>query len=685
MRYIFCFFILSFFIFITSIDAFSFGFTCDCITVDWSGNVNRVSVCKSFATATARDAALTADRSEWSYHCDGSGTTASGTYRACADFSANGEFNVGVYAYCPSCFDANNDSICDPCPQQKQAKATECGGIDKVQCDVQCNCSCQSSSTCSSARIQAAQKCGGNDKYIIDQNTCEFACKGACENENLLAAIKCEGQGTYTINTDCSFYCNPSSYCAQAYEALSIRCGGSDQILDFDDSICTGVCTGCKQEYLAAKNSCSHPLQDPSGGCSFHCGCSQAMQAAESACPNGFRMDTNTCEYQCHDCATLAENCVTQCGGSDNISSFDCKQTTSSQGDVSFEGKPCVCKNDNRCSAFFSECDRRCSPANCGGVAVKQCYEAGGQITYSKCDCNGCNTSGGGDSGGSGDNAQPCADHAAACQAACSQEGCGGVKVSECSQDSSGSVVKKCECVSCGNKYIGDNNGNGNTPSNPSQPSDSNGWLSAIKDDLDNLVRHAEDEKNWRNSFQSSMSGKLDKLVDVTMQGNSAVVSAVADMKTSMNKSITIGGSNTQVVSEAVEGLGEGLSNVAIGTEASGDYSVSSGNYGSAPTDADLPTAEQSKSAFGTFNPGEGDAASGYRGQVKASLNQLAVTASGPVCSTEITLPWVDFHAQSIIWKQFPVDFCPYESYFALIGNVLVVCFGLRELYMFSS
>lgn len=135
---------LLFFMFVGLLkQAYSFGFTCGCITYDWSHNVNRVSVCKVFVTETARDAALSADRGDWSYHCDGSGSTSSGNFKACSDFAANGEFNVGVYAYCPNtCPDSNGNGkpdACETCPSQTGYKtnlliASYCG--NKV---TQCN------------------------------------------------------------------------------------------------------------------------------------------------------------------------------------------------------------------------------------------------------------------------------------------------------------------------------------------------------------------------------------------------------------------------------------------------------------------------------------------------------------------------------------------------------------------
>ena len=618
------------------------------------------------------------------------------------------------------CDDQCKCSCIDPCAQQKQAKATICGGIDNVECYDQCNCICKPSGPCAAQKSDAQQECGVN--YTINEQTCVYSC-GNCTVQRQELKKKCNyvtdsGNTVFAYKIDantCIGDCDPVA-CIPERAALEKRCGKGNYLID---PLCDGECKQkCREEARAACGGhYAGPVLDAaagmfpvkwyyedkdSGRCFYECKCENHTSSSSinfdfQTCterPSGSNCNTKelanncstkelatinwqTCEYTCKTCDTERTKCLQDCNPRNSNFQMCDESKAGQERRVTIVGTTidwkgyCTC-SDPSCEDIKADCDFKCSQL--GGALYNFCEENNG-IATRECECNL-------DSAGP-DGTNKCVDYKASCVAACRSSECGGVNVNDCVEGAEGIIRSSCSCKTCGDPNVGisgggNGNGNGTTPaSNPSDSSDIAGWLKSSKENSDTMIGQFDDitgelkeQNGWLGKIERNTSDSSKKLSSINDGING--YGGVKDR---------LGGVNTRLdgVNDNLGDIKEGLSNVSIGAESEGLEELEKGDYGDGPGDDDLPTKQAFKNAFdriGTFDPGESN--SGYRGQVKTALEQLDSTTEDPVCSTEIALPWVSSSAK------FSLDFCPYESYLVLFGNVLVVCVGLRELYMFS-
>lgn len=556
-----------------------------------------------------------------------------------------------------------------------------------------------STQSCTTQRTAASQQCGGDDKYIIsDAPSCTYACKDSCStisNTTVTPLQNCVeqcsqidghcGSSGYSMydGQNCKGTCNPSGDCAQKYEQKSIEC--KQHIAYWDNATCTGVCEECEQQYLAIKQECANPLPIYSSyngisdidRCKYTCDCTEAMDQANADCPYGaeFQSGTNgqppSCNYKCLSCEQLADKCVEKCGTKDNVSVYNCEALNTIPSDYI-----CECKG-NDCKSYYDSCERSCSTDECAGVKEMKCVEAFGIISYRNCECNACAIDGKPEK-------ETCSNYTDNCANACSSAECGGVGAKQCTDTSTGISNQSCTCRHCGDKIVdgtgtggsgtgGSGTGGGGTGTPTSDPSDNSdvGWLKSIKGNTDDLVRQGEDQSNWLADIDKNGESTNDLLKQLLMK----------------NTNVTVGGTDVSGVVTAVNNAGEtlgdiksGLTDVGIGA-AVGTYTgneMSEGGYGTAPTDADLPTAAQADSAFGTLTLREGDSYA----QVSNALSGLSVGATGAACLLTLKLPVLVGWTWE--WREFPVDFCPYGNALSTIGSFLVFAAALYELYKMS-
>lgn len=459
---------------------------------------------------------------------------------------------------------------------------------------------------CSSERAELEQRCGGADKYTINEETCvgycneiDSYCPAQCTRSCQLLRDShfCDPWG-FNMDDECNWSCNVAPECGQEYEQACIECGGCEHISTFYNKTCTAICENES--------------------------CADEMDQANIDCPDGYSMDTQTCEYRCNNCRDLEKSCQQKCGGE---GTFQCSES---------DGKPtdyiCECSPKKDCEAFYESCRRACSSPGCGGVESQKCEMSDGEIYYSKCICKTC----------------------------------------------------------------GDKPPDPNDPSDPSDDpgdgSDITGWLKAIKENTDTMVRQNDEHSGWFSSLNSNtddIEGLLRSIYNKNTSVNVAAtdVSGVISSVNNVNSTLQGVGSDVRTikdgigsVSEDVGGIKDGLSNLEIGIGA-GDYTgreMSESGYGEAPTDDDLPTAEETDSAFGTLETEE--EGTGYRSQISTAISDLSLPVSSPECSIAWTLPSMPY----IGGRTFHLNFCDYASLIASIGSVLVWITAAYQLYLFT-
>ncbi len=449
---------------------------------------------------------------------------------------------------------------------------------------------------------------------------------------------ECGGPGAYEINTElCTGHCYPTSECAQAYEQACLRCGSCDQIGYFDNAICIAVCEDCKDEYEQKKQECAKPF--PANGvgdtCEYTCSCSNSgvMDEAEKACPFGFVIESNAypCTYRCLACSELQEQCISQCNGRDNVDTMVCEDVNKIPKDYL-----CICKQDN-CDAFYDSCHAACDTPECGGIKVSKCVESGGQITYSRCECNGC---------------------------------------SKPPENPDGPPP-----------------GDGEPTPEPGEGGDIIAWLKAIKGDTGILVRQGDEHTAWFSSIKGNgdrtneilerIAGKNTSVnVNVDTAGVVNAIGVTNQKLTGIGQTVSSINEGVGTANQKLDGIGgtltdirDGFSGLGIGTKIEGDYSVSEGSYGAAPTDADLPTKEVMDSAFGTYTPPEDS----NRDLIKNTISGFIPQVGASECNISISLPVPTLSGLS--WHSYSLNFCQYEAIFVMIGNALVFLTALYELY----
>jgi hypothetical protein len=463
-------------------------------------------------------------------------------------------------------------------------------------------------------------------------NSSTGQCLGNCAAEKAALSQQCGGDDRYVITdqSTCAGKCVPPCSPEKVASAVS-ACGDIEFVVWESLEKCEYHCNDCDDEYKAAKQKCDNPILDPYGfQCSYICTCVDIVRYAEVECPYGYDIDASTCKYGCR-----------------------------------------------RCPYFTGSCVEKCAPF--GGAKTNFCHETDGDVDEVVCECN--------------EEERGCDAFWTSCSAAC--KGRGGTGASSYCNGSGGSVLSK-SCV-CGENETEKPEPPPEKPEEPEDPDDDSdlaGWLKAIKENtdihnnyLDNISENIKRgvfnqeilNKTMQENFQTLSdnivaaingskfdSGPLEGAVNGVRASVNGVKDAVDGVKGALGPSGALY-SGLKDVNIAVGGTGL----AEAGSLGTGGEVTGSG-YGSEPSDADLPTAQQTASAFGTFQPrpdGEG-----YRAQIKGIFEGFDLNISGATCHYQIPFELFNYTLD--------LDFCPYEALFNLIGSFLVV---LTSLYVFSS
>lgn len=603
------------------------------------------------------------------------GKSCFGPYNCSASSSSTCSWRAGYIQYwvdnAPSKDSQHQFYFCnaDPaCPSQRSEASSQCGGPDKYTID-EATCQWQCNVSCPDERASLEQQCGGIDKYTID----EASCKGRCNDCVQEAEAHCGiNPVEWNEDGDCSYRCLEP--CQDLTDRLSYGCGGSDQMwfVSRRDTDANGNTT---EQCAGGCGSPPDPNRDTDGDGNPDRtdddidgdgvpndqdddvdgdGIPNGSDSAPTV-PGGIDMSNDPGAYGSEnpdppppstdpenpdptfDCVEKYNNKVKECGEA-GIASWDnetctgrCKgdgPCTKEQMDAADAACPkgytmnsdCTasCKT---CSSFESDCVDSCKPA---AVKTNFCEEQNGAVVDVLCEC---------------ENASGCQQYKSSCDSSCAQDNCGGVKIYQCQEDSTGKITSKtCECNDCGKPDVPD-------PKNPEpdDPDDMAGWLKGIKRDTEQIADNTASVKQSVDGLKGSIDGLKDALSDVTIKGS---------------------------------GIGSLTGDGSLGTGGS----VTGAGYGTAPADGDLPA----ETSFGTFTPRTPGSDAG--GQISAKLNTLSITALAPVCSFNFSypLPRLSGLSLSFSWQNYPVNFCEYESLIVMIGNLLVFFTALSELYKFA-
>jgi hypothetical protein len=208
----------------------------------------------------------------------------------------------------------------DPCEGLRNAKASECGGVTKLDALFVPN---------------------------IHQDIDPVNAHG-CKNLDYQCTECPTGNGVANAGV-------PIKYTGIQESKLSVLCGGFTHILSYDKSTCSGSCqpVACDNQISALKKSCglssagATPNSDGTSNvwgfstfdlssCSGTCpdACASAKSSAKSKCPNGSYTMQPDCSYTCNSCTEAIAACVSKCG-SNGILTNTCSNTNSK----------CVCKD----------------------------------------------------------------------------------------------------------------------------------------------------------------------------------------------------------------------------------------------------------------------------------------------------------------------------------------------------
>lgn len=553
---------------------------------------------------------------------------------------------------------------CSSCPDERAVLEQQCGEsgytLNEQTCEGQCV-----NSECSDEATALSQQCGVIGYTMIDEENCKGRCNDCVQDAEEI----CGDKPIVWEDGDCKFYCDTP--CKALVNRLSHACGGADNMWFMASSVdggsqqCSGGCNDGPDPNADTDGDGDPDSTDPDidgdgilNDQDDDIDGDGILNEHDSAplVPGGIDLSKEPGQYggenpdapppstdpnnpaPTPECTEAYDILKDQCGAA-GIAAWDnefcigrCKgEPICTQEQVEAANIACPkgytmnpdCTPSCGCAGFESYCITSCKPA-----AVKNnfCEEQNGAVVDKLCEC---------------EIASGCQQYKASCDASCAQNNCGGVKTYQCQEDSTGKITSKtCECNDCAKPDVP-------APKNPEpeNPDDLAGWLKVIKRDTEQIADNTASVKQSVDGFKGSIDGLKAALSDVTIKGS---------------------GIDTLT--------GDG----SLGTGGS----VTGSGYGTAPSDDDLPRT----TSFGTFTPRASGSAGDYGGQISAKLDTLSVIASGAVCELFLSLPIPHFRGLSVSfsWKNYPVNFCQFESLFVILGNLFVFLTALYELYKFS-
>lgn len=236
--------------------------------------------------------------------------------------------------------------------------------------------------TCTPQKNNLISQCGGTEKVdweTWEQTTCTGTCLPQCENELVALTVQCGGS-QYIENFD-SNTCEGNCFCDETpnnpntHTYIQVRdfCGGASKVKVYDKNQCVGECKGCDQEYQTKEAECA----------------SQGLKI------NRTPVNESLCEYECEkDCSSEYQALEQQCGIV-GISSFDnetctgnCKQDCTDE----FRAKETECGiagigkwSDDTCTGTCRDCEyyaKQCEKRCAGTFATSECSDgrANGRI-----------------------------------------------------------------------------------------------------------------------------------------------------------------------------------------------------------------------------------------------------------------------------------------------------------------
>jgi hypothetical protein len=396
--------------------------------------------------------------------------------------------------------------------------------------------------------------------------------------------------------------------------------------------------------------------------------CNSSTNASCSTCNDydcwsvGYSCDSGTCQDFWSTCSYSSTPCADQaagaCGDIDNVvwDNVDTCEYHCSTGTPNPDW-PSSCDEDH------ATCSQECGA---GVNYVVSCSEdASGNVTGYNCVC---------DPDlpppvDPEDSPKTCADLKKNCNLACNFLCLTG--------DDGYATNYKCDCS---NNPDPDPTDDPDPSDDPSDPDDGNGWLAAIKSNTDTMVDGQGETNDWLKSIKKNADDQLDLDTDrnAALSKNNELLS---DVITAINGIDDINVNIKQSEGEGTADLGTLEGEVGTGAGTEGQFTLEASeesDYGGQPTDTDLPSAESVNTSFGTFDPGETPS---YVDAAESALDSLRPSLTSPVCTFDIDFEYhsglidIDFHQT---W-----NLCEYESYFNLIGSVLVALAGLWNIYAF--
>lgn len=671
-----------------------------------------------YTNATARQAAFNAaadtssftyfsNSTSWLYLCYGvsSGLSAIGKYHT--QVVSGVSVSVGkVFVLDGSCPDGeDNDGHCE-CQREKQVLSQQCGGSDKYVID-EATCQGYCTDNCSDERAALEEQCGGPDSYDFDETWCVGRCKNSCREK---ARAACHDQpmsgssnGPYDPMSNTKWFEDGSGMCK--YECKCPNYDGSVPYNQYDFETCQPIPPGgaCSDKLEEARQKC--PFKELATAnyetCESTCKtCATRRVECAAKCPDGGKLydcddydkEEGVCLCADQDCMQMRDVCEVNCRDRGGIAVYNCDA----------EDYTCTCKYDlGDCNTLKQQCVEKC--ADKGGVKENNCYEVDGKVREAYCDCVEGSTIP--ELPPLEDNLpQTCDDLRAKCNPSCNfscVSGPGGYA------DPSS---YKCDCS--GPSDDPDDGGDDGPSDDPSDDGDGNGWLKSIKENTDTLIGQGNDVKGWLSSIKEnsdkimgldsqrneslegilggvntmiSSQGILDK--NMSKYSKNEIASVLEVEKDVENTNVLIGGKggtneliadsnkNLNDIKGNIFGIKEGLSNLSIGTGVGTGTEVTEGNYGEGPTDSDLPSKESMNSAFGTYTP----SVDSNRDLIKNTISGFIPGVGSSECNISISLPVPSL--SGLVWHDYPLNFCQYEEIFVMIGNALVFLTALYELY----
>jgi len=179
------------------------------------------------------------------------GKPCNGPYNCSTSSTGDCSWRAGYIEYWvdgyPTTYDQNQFLSCqaDPaCPDERAALEQQCGAagytIDEQTCEGTCNAA---GGDCTEERSNLSNACGGDDKYYINESTCEGYC--LCTDEESSYADQCGGAEN-VVWTDRD---NCEAHCKDCTDEAAEQCGGAENVEWTEDGDCSYNCISpCKEE-----------------------------------------------------------------------------------------------------------------------------------------------------------------------------------------------------------------------------------------------------------------------------------------------------------------------------------------------------------------------------------------------------------------------------------------------------